>query len=250
MTATVNGVTSRWSSTRACRPSKRKIATAWLACMSQQQASLPAVFRIGATGFGVGLGCGVGLGYGSPVSLRGVPVVESAAAGLGAGASQLTSQLARFLPPFRLSLPAGVKAGAGCGLGVGYGFGAGLFLKPSVAEAVARCVERVLAVGAERLAELEKQGDAAGPLSSLRSQLTGASAAVTDLPSTSEKRLELALSAKVEALAAAVARLADEQAALRAALCASLPPDASACQRQPLGGGELGPSVRTRPLDV
>jgi hypothetical protein len=104
---------------------------------------VPFTLRVGATGFGAGVGCGVGVGFGSPLNLAGVPVVGSAASGIGAGLGQFRGVIAPVERRLRALLGAsralrGVSVGAGCGVGVGYGFGAGLFLKPSAGEALAR----------------------------------------------------------------------------------------------------------------
>jgi len=68
----------------------------------------------------------------------GVPVLGSAAAGIGQGAGRVRHLLRGAEARLLRVLPAGASAGAGCGVGVGYGFGAGLFLKPSAGDALVR----------------------------------------------------------------------------------------------------------------
>jgi hypothetical protein len=116
----------------------------WACERSRYGGGVPFTLRVGATGLGLGVGCGVGIGFGSPLSLAGVPVVGSAASGVGAGLAQFRGVFGgaerRLRALLRAAPPAlrGVSAGAGCGVGVGYGFGAGLFLKPSAGEALLR----------------------------------------------------------------------------------------------------------------
>lgn len=173
----------------------------------------PVVFRVGHTGLGVGAGCGVGVGVGAPLDLGGVPVLSSAAAGVGSGVSQLRSRfrgverhLARLLPP-------GLRAGAGCGVGVGYGFGAGFFLSAGALDALQRRVRAAREAVADRLPASPPALAGAG------AQRAGAAEGA---------RLAEQLAQASDSLAA----LRAEQRALRAALCAVPPPWAvNFCER-------------------
>jgi hypothetical protein len=195
----------------------------------------PVAFRLGATGVGVGVGCGLGVGWGSPVNFRGVPVVESAAAGLSSGVDQLRG----LLPQVKLPLPAGLRAGMGCGVGVGYGFGAGLMLRPSLVQSLRAAVESLLHRAPLLLAGEQADSVASVTTFARRGEADGEAPPKGASPTARGHTVVVdeasgQVTRKLAELSAAVHALAEEQTALRVALCASLPDGVAdgACRRR------------------